>query len=171
MAVEAEPAPAPAQPADPAPAAQQQPADDPPRPQDPPEEAFPTEERKQQVADPGRPLENTGWTSVRVTQDGKPRPLIDGTRIELAFEQRSSTDVIRWRSGCNSAGAELSITARRLLLEPAMGTDVYCSDEHSEQDVWVSEFFSRDPAWELDDDRVRLDAGDTVMVFQRAKYW
>jgi heat shock protein HslJ len=41
------------------------------------------------------------FVSVAVTEDGEPRPLIPGTRIELTFGQREDEGGIRWKAGCN----------------------------------------------------------------------
>lgn len=122
--------------------------------------------------DPGKALWNRGFASVRLTEGGEPRPLVPGTRVELAFEERlKSANVIRWRSGCNISGGEVTVTRRRLLVEASGGTDMGCPEERHEQDDWVRSFFGSDPTWELDGNRLRLISGDTVIDFERTRYW
>ena len=154
-------------PATPQPSPQPSPTPVPPEPS----ERAPAAEPDPEPHDPGRRLADRGFASVRVTQDGRPRPLVEGTRIEIAFERRDTGDVVRWRSGCNISGGDLTVTQRRLLVDPTGGTLMGCAEERHDQDGWVRAFFQSDPLWELRDGRLRLEADDTVVVFEPARYW
>jgi len=54
------------------------------------------------------------YVSVSVTEDGEPRPLAPGTRIEVTFEEREDEGVVRWKAGCNIHGASVEITPESL---------------------------------------------------------
>lgn len=121
--------------------------------------------------DPGGVLVGRGFRSVSVREGDRPRELVEGTRIEVSFERRGDHDVVRWRAGCNTSGAEVRIEADRLRIRPGGGTDVGCEERRHRQDEWVSEFFQADPFWELEGDRLTLTSQDVVMEFEPISYW
>jgi heat shock protein HslJ len=103
------------------------------------------------------------FVSVSVTEDGEPRPLIPGTRIELTFEQRRDEGGIRWEAGCNIQGARVDIMPQRLHVGEVAGTLIGCTKELYKQDHWLAAIFSSDPYWELYQDRPKLRAGETLI--------
>jgi heat shock protein HslJ len=106
--------------------------------------------------------------SVSVTENGEPRPLVAGTRIELTFEARDEDGSLALRAGCNILGAGLRITPSRLVVDAVGGTEMGCADELHRQDRWVASFFGSDPAWRLDGDRLTLTSDATVIELDAA---
>lgn len=119
---------------------------------------------------PQRPehLWDRAFVSVTVTQDGEPRPLVSGTRIEVAFEKRQPEGVGRWQAGCNIIGSTVQITEERLVIgDDLAGTSQGCREELYEQDRWLTGFFRSNPHWELSGDRLTLATARTVMELEK----
>lgn len=117
---------------------------------------------------PGQPelLEDTTHQSVSVLKGGRPRPLVPNTNITLTFESRPTGDVIRWYAGCNTYGALVDATPRRLHLGEISGTDVGCPEPRHDQDDWLNRFFANNPYWELDGQHLTLAVRDTIITFR-----
>lgn len=102
------------------------------------------------------------FISAAVTENGKPRPLVPDTHISVTFGGRD----VGWQAGCNSAGADVEITADRLRLGTIASTLIGCSDQLNEQDEWLLDFFRSDPKWRLSDDRLVLSSDETVIELE-----
>ncbi|HET6830293.1 MAG TPA: META domain-containing protein [Solirubrobacterales bacterium] len=75
---------------------------------------------------------------------------------------------IGWQADCNSFGAEVEITADRLLVGEIAGTLVGCPEPELEQDEDLSGFFESDPNWRLDGDRLTLSTDSVEVALQAA---
>ena len=111
------------------------------------------------VTDPGAVLRGRSFTSTAVHEDGRPRPLVDGTVLEVAFE----TATMRWQAGCNVMGADVTVQADVLDVGPVAGTAAGCDRQREAQDVWLAELFGDDPRWALAGGRLTLTRGGTVV--------
>jgi heat shock protein HslJ len=110
------------------------------------------------------------FVSVEMTQDGEPRPLVAGTRLELTFEKQENEGGARWEAGCNTMGSGIEIAPDRLLLtEEVSGTAVGCRTELHEQDDWLADFFASDPHWDLTNTRLTLTSGETVIELEERR--
>jgi heat shock protein HslJ len=117
-----------------------------------------------------RDLLDRAFISAEATENGKPRPLVPGTHIRVAFfEQPKGRRRVGWRAGCNGYGGDVEFTDNRLLIGLIAGTLIGCSDELSEQDQWLGHFFSSDPKWRLSDDRLVLSSADTVIELEASR--
>jgi heat shock protein HslJ len=105
------------------------------------------------------------FVAVSIAEAGVQRPLLEGTRLKLTFERRESSDGMHWNAGCNTAGAEIVIDADRIDVGPISQTDMGCDEARHAQDAWVADFFTRDPRWRVERERLVLTAGSTVIEF------
>lgn len=116
--------------------------------------------------DHGATLRNRSFRSTSVTQNGQPRPIVEGTTIDVQFANEGSGDLIRWLSGCNRYGGDLTISVDRINVVLAGGTQAGCEPARAEQERWVNVFFQSDPFWRTDGTRLRLTSGDTVIELE-----
>lgn len=121
-------------------------------------------------SDHGAALRNRSFRSTSVTRDGQPRPLVDGTTIDVQFADEGRGDLIRWRSGCNTAGGPLVITADRLDVEDGGSTAMGCDADRMAQEEWVHAFFLSDPSWAADGSRLTLTSDGTVIELEEISY-
>jgi heat shock protein HslJ len=108
----------------------------------------------------------TGRTflSTSVTEHGKDRPLVGGTRIELRFAEGR----LMARAGCNHLDGDGRIEDNRLVVDELGTTDMGCEPGRMAQDSWLSEFLSARPTWELSgDDLVLRDADTQIRLTDR----
>jgi heat shock protein HslJ len=107
-------------------------------------------------------LANATFLSTHVTKDGHDYALADGTRINLQFwDARLSA-----QAGCNILGGDARLSDD--VIDVAGGlimTEMGCDPRLSRQDEWLAGLLSRDPVATLDDDRLTLTSGDTVVEF------
>jgi heat shock protein HslJ len=113
---------------------------------------------------PPGPLSGRTFVSTAVTENGVPRQLVPGTRIEVGFTENTLTGQpgVGWRAGCNTWGSDVEITADRLILGAIGGTAIGCRDDLLAQDDWLARFFDSDPRWRLND-RLILASDGTVI--------
>lgn len=121
-------------------------------------------------SDHGATLRHRSFRSTSATHDGQPRPLADGTTIDVQFADEGSGDLIRWRSGCNTAGGPLVVTADRLDVEDGGSTAMGCDADRMAQEEWVHAFFLSDPSWAADGSRLTLTSGSTVIELDEISY-
>lgn len=105
-----------------------------------------------------------------VTVSGAPRQLVAGTAITVAFEWRNDHGIVTWNAGCNTMGSAVTIAADVLDVahEEVGGTAVGCTDDRHQQDEWLTAFFTADPSWHLEEERLILTAGQTVVELEPA---
>jgi heat shock protein HslJ len=129
------------------------PGDDPSTPDDGAEPADSA------AADPTA-LAGRTFLSDAVTEDGRPRVLVDGTQIELTFHDdgRVTAD-----AGCNSIGAEVDVRPDRLVTGGASITEIGCDPALHEQDEWLADLLVDGPGYTLDGDRLQLTSGTTTI--------
>ncbi|TCK21537.1 META domain-containing protein [Pseudonocardia endophytica] len=110
----------------------------------------------------GKPiLENRRFRSVEVTENGAPRPLVEGTVIDLTL----FSDSLSANAGCNTMGASLTVTADRLVVGPVASTLMFCGPELTGQDQWLAGFLGSGPQWSDPSAGLRLTSGTTTIVF------
>jgi heat shock protein HslJ len=109
-----------------------------------------------------RPESLAGRTflSGQITEGGEPRPLVEGTRIEIGF---SDDGRLRATAGCNTLSGPVEVQARRIVVGELSSTRIGCPPERHEQDRWLAEVLTADPAYELRGTRLLLESGDTAI--------
>lgn len=109
----------------------------------------------------GGSLAGRTFVSESVTEDGQPRPLVDGTRIRLTVHDDGGG--IGADAGCNIIGGQLARTPHRLVIDDLTSTEMACPPDRGEQDEWLAGFLDADPTYALRGPRLRLVVGATVI--------
>lgn len=101
------------------------------------------------------------FLSEAVTEDGRPKALVEGTeiRIELHDDGRLTAS-----AGCNTLGGTPTLTADAIELGDGVSTtEMGCDPALHEQDGWLADFLTAGPSYALDGDRLQLTSGTTVI--------
>lgn len=107
---------------------------------------------------PRDPLDGRSFVSVRVLEAGRERPLVPGTRIDLAFADGRLTA----RAGCNILGARYRLEQGRLRLVGSVSTtEMGCDPDRHEQDAWLGGLLGSSPRVQVGATRLTLTAGAT----------
>jgi heat shock protein HslJ len=106
-----------------------------------------------------RVLVGRTFVSTAITEDGEPRPLADGTGVTLVFDDGQ----LRADAGCNSLSGPVEVGDDRLTLGEMSTTQMGCEPSLADQDAWLSEVLSADPAYTLDGATLELTSGTTVI--------
>jgi hypothetical protein len=142
------------------------------------------------VASPESAQQVTGrsFESISVTEDGEPRPLVDepiraffiepldAQRQELATLDgqldAGAVVLFGWTSGCNTHNTFFEVSAQQLrevTLEDTGGGSTAMGCEplaKSDEEAWLSQFFSETLRWELRDGRLLLSANNVEVELQ-----
>ena len=108
------------------------------------------------------PLAGRSFVSTKATVDGKPKPLVEGTELSIAFERG---DELGANAGCNSLFGTAKVADGRITVSDIGGTDMACDQPRMDQEVWYGELLGNDPAYSLDGDELTLTVGTTVITF------
>jgi heat shock protein HslJ len=110
--------------------------------------------------EPAGALADREFLSTAVTEDGQPRPLLDGTQVRLRFHDgRLTAD-----AGCNTMDGDVEIEPDRLVLDQLAVTEMACDPaEHHAQDEWLAGVLAAGPAYTVDGDALRIESGTTVI--------
>lgn len=104
-------------------------------------------------------MDRQRFTSTQVTVGGRPRPLVDGTRIVVTVRD----GIVSATAGCNGMSVQGGIVDGRLA-GPAVMTLKSCGPERDAQDRWFGEFLGSGPVWDHSGGELRLTAGDTTVI-------
>jgi heat shock protein HslJ len=105
------------------------------------------------------------YLSTAVTEQGKPRQLVPGTRITLRFADDGRLIV---QAGCNTMQARAQLNADRLVIGDMSTTAMACLSPAGEQDGWVATFLGGQPSWRLAGYELILTGSDiTVTLLDR----
>ena len=106
------------------------------------------------------PLAGRTFVSESVTADGEPRPLVEGTHIEIGF---SDDGRMRATASCNTLSGAIEVRASRIVVGELSSTRIGCSPERHEQDRWLAAVLSADPAYVVRGTRLLLETGGTAI--------
>ena len=106
-------------------------------------------------------LDDRSFWSVSITEDGAPRDLVAGTRIQLTFRATE----LGASAGCNSIGGPFTIDGTTLVAESFGMTEMGCDPERHAQDDFVAGFLSSRPTITLDGDRLVLTSDSVTIEF------
>lgn len=99
------------------------------------------------------------FLSVNVTDGGQPRPLVDGTRIRLTFENEQ----LSAQAGCNIIGGSYVIEEGKLVFSGGSMTEMGCDEPRMAQDEWLVSFLGSQPTLTLEGDNLTLVGGQTTI--------
>ena len=106
------------------------------------------------------------FLSTSVTENGRPRPLVEGTRISLRFSDSSE---IGAQAGCNSMGGPASIDDGRLVIDDLATTEMGCDPPRHAQDEWLAQFLTSRPSADLSAETLTLENDTTRIVLTDRK--
>lgn len=119
------------------------------------------------TAGPGGEPWGRTFLSTSVTENGQPKPLVEGTRISLRFDGERRQ--LGAQAGCNSMGGPASFDDGRLVVDDLATTEMGCDPPRHAQDEWVSRFLTSRPRSTLDGPTLTLDNGTVRMVLEDRK--
>jgi heat shock protein HslJ len=105
-------------------------------------------------------LDGRTFLSTGVTQDGEEYPLVEGTRIRLAFADGQ----LGASAGCNTIGGTYRIEDGALIFEGGAMTEMGCDPERHAQDDWLGDFLASEPRVTLDADDLTLSSAGVVIT-------
>jgi heat shock protein HslJ len=114
---------------------------------------------------PGAPAVNIAehdYLSTGITENGAPRALVAGTRVQLTFGAGN----LNATAGCNHLGGAYRIEGGRLIFESAGMTAMGCDAPLHDQDAWLMTFLASKPEIGLAGSELRLDGGGVLMRLQ-----
>ena len=106
------------------------------------------------------PLDGRRFVSTRVTVSGAERPLVGGTRIEVAFHERSSISI---SAGCNTMAGTYRLDDGILQVLDTGSTAIGCDPARHAQDGWLFTFVGSKPAVTLTGNDLVLEGRDTLI--------
>ena len=106
------------------------------------------------------------FLSTSVTENGQPRPLVEGTRISLRF---SDDHQLGAQAGCNSMGGPASIEAGRLVVGDLATTEMGCDPPRHAQDEWLARFLAGRPTADVTAETLTLENDTTRIVLTDRK--
>jgi heat shock protein HslJ len=111
--------------------------------------------------DPGERVRGRTFLSTKVTRDGRPYSLVDGTRVRLAFTEdgRLLAD-----AGCNSMQGAVDLSSGTIAVEDLAQTEMGCAQALHEQDAWLAGLLGGRPTWRLEGDELVVTGGTTALT-------
>ena len=100
-------------------------------------------------------LTGRDYLSIKVTENGNPKTLVEGTRIALQFRQDDASGQAKLgvSAGCNSIDAGYTLDDEDKIITSYMATtEMACQDERMEQDAFIVAFFGSKPQIVLKDE-------------------
>lgn len=96
----------------------------------------------------GADLKGKVYVSESVTENGKPRALVEGTNVELRFTDDGR---LLAHAGCNQMQGPVSLNGGKLSVAELGVTAMGCpKPELHEQDTWLTKLIEAKPSWKLD---------------------
>jgi heat shock protein HslJ len=110
----------------------------------------------------GNPLDGHDFLSTSVTEDGADRPLVDGTRIRISFDDGQ----LGASAGCNTLGGAYRLEGGVLVFEGGGMTEMGCDEPRHAQDDWLTAFLGSGPTIVQSGTDLTLSADGTVITLQ-----
>jgi heat shock protein HslJ len=107
----------------------------------------------------GPVLAGRTFLSVAVSENGAPRLLVAGTRIQLDFKDGG----LSGNAGCNQFGGEYRLENGRLVMGDISQTAMGCDQPRAAQDDWLLRVLRAKPALAQIGDQLTIDAGSVVI--------
>lgn len=101
------------------------------------------------------------FLSTSVTEGGRPRELVAGTRVSLWFADDGRLVA---NAGCNTMTGQVRLGSKLETPDGLSMTEMGCAAPRHAQDEWVGEFLRSGPSWRLDGDELFLKSGETELV-------
>jgi heat shock protein HslJ len=106
-------------------------------------------------------LAGKDYVAAKVTDGGRDRPLVAGTKLRLSF---TATD-LGASAGCNHMSAPYRVDNNRLIVGSLATTDMGCEPDLMAQDQWYGELLGATPAISLAGSELILEVGSVRIAF------
>lgn len=116
--------------------------------------------------DGARPTIEGDYIAVEVTEDGQPRPLVEGTELTLRLEDGR----IGASAGCNSMSGPYELEDGVLRVSDLAMTEMGCDDARHDQDAWVADLLLSEPTVEPVEEGFVLRSGSRTVDFRDHSY-
>lgn len=103
------------------------------------------------------------FSSISVTVDGEPYPLVKGTALTFEFGIRARVEV---SAGCDGIRSLFSVRGGRLHLTGGVVTERTCHTGRAAQDEWVAALLVAEPTVRFDGPGMTLTTDDTTVVLR-----
>ena len=111
---------------------------------------------------PDGPALAAEYLSMEVTEDGRPRELVPGTRIRLSFDG----DRLGASLGCNQLGGRYRLDGDVLVVDELSSTEMGCDPPRHDQDRWFADLLTSRPALAVAGDDLTVTSGTTIITFR-----
>lgn len=113
----------------------------------------------------GADLRGNVYVSTSVSEQGKPRALVEGTKVELRFTDDGR---LLANAGCNQMQGPVQLGDGKLAVAEISTTAMGCpKPELHEQDDWLSKLLDARPSWRLDGANLVLTGSNAEIVLAR----
>jgi heat shock protein HslJ len=106
-------------------------------------------------------LDGRQFVSVLVTENGKSRVLVPGTKARLTF----SDGRVGASAGCNTMSGEYQVAGGKLVVGDLATTEMGCQPNLQAQDEWLAQLLGSRPEVALDGNNLVLTSGSTEATF------
>jgi len=110
---------------------------------------------------PDEALRGRTFLSTAVTENGRPRALVKGTRISFWFADDGRLVA---NAGCNSMQGPVSTADGRLKAADLSMTGIGCNAALHAQDDWLAKLLGGTPSWQLQQDTLTVTSGTTTLT-------
>lgn len=113
-------------------------------------------------------LEDRAFRATSITEDGRERPLVEGTELSLRFRwsPAPADGALSATAGCNHVGGELSVDGDTVTIADLSMTEMGCGPDLTAQDEWISDILSEPLTMSLDGNELTVITGRTVVIFR-----
>jgi len=105
-------------------------------------------------------LDGRQFVSVLITENGKSKVLVPGTKIRLGF----SDGKISVSAGCNSMSGDYSVADGKLVVGSMATTEMGCQTNLMDQDQWLATFVGSKPGISVDGNNLVLTSDTTEIT-------
>lgn len=110
----------------------------------------------------GGDLRGKVFVSASVTEQGKPRALAEGTKVELRFTDDGRLIA---NAGCNMMQGPVSLDGGKLAVPDLSVTAMGCPrPELHDQDQWLGKLLGATPTWKLDGENLTIAGSGTEIL-------
>lgn len=89
-------------------------------------------------------------------------PVVQPYRVRFWFSSERR-HAVSWKARCNSTGADVHFTSRRIETKMTLSTLIGCFAESGREDAWLERFMASNPEWRLSGRSLRLTSDRATM--------
>lgn len=106
-------------------------------------------------------LRGRTFLSTAVTENGKPRTLVQGTKVSLWF---SDDGRLVANAGCNSMQGAVNTSDGKIAVKDLSMTEMGCDGPRHAQDDWLAKLLNGSPGWRVEADTLTVSSGTATLT-------